>query len=238
MAIALDPRAFPTLDDEEMEQLKKHAECKSFRDGQTIYQAGKGNMSLFVVKSGGIEIRNPAKDNEVIVTHGPGQFSGDIDLLTGRPVMVNGVARGPTDVLMVEGGEPFRKLINQIPRLSEKLIVAMQARRAMLEAGGIAGVKVIGPPDCPMTNEVREFLYKNFVPYTWVNSDSETGKALMCDLGTGHGYPFVELRNGKTLTHPTLHELADEAGVWKGCPSKTVDLAIVGGGPAGLAAAV
>jgi thioredoxin reductase (NADPH) len=238
MNTPVDPKAFPTLDAEEMEQLKKHATCEAYQDGALVFRAGQANMSMYVVKSGAIDILNPANDNEKIVTHGPGQFSGDIDLLTGRPIMVNGVARGKTEVLKVEGGEPFRKLINQIPRLSEKLLDALQARRRMLEAGGIAGVRVIGPADCPLTNEVREFLYKNFVPFTWVSSESETGKTLMCSLDSGAGFPIIELRNGDVLTKPTLQQLGSEAGVWHGCPDHTVDLAIVGGGPAGLAAAV
>ena len=236
----LDPYAFPTLDQEEMQQLCKFKEhtCEEFQDGQTVFKAGQPNMSMYVVESGGIDILNPADENKKIVSHGPGHFSGDIDLLTGRPIIVNGVAHGRTSVLKVAGGEPFRTLLNRLPRLSEKLIIAMQARRRLLEKSGIAGVRVIGPADCPATNEIREFLYKNFVPSVWVNSDSQEGQAKMCSIKEGAGFPIVEMLTGDVLTHPSLHELAEKAGIWKGCPSETVDLAIVGGGPAGLAAGV
>jgi thioredoxin reductase (NADPH) len=236
----LDPYAFPSLDEEEMRQLQEFKEhtCEEYQDGQTVFKAGQPNVSMYAVKSGAIDILNPANDNKRIVSHGPGHFSGDIDLLTGRPIIVNGVARGRTQVLKVPGGEPFCKLLNRLPRLSEKLLVAMQARRRLLEKSGIAGVRVIGPADCPATNEIREFLYKNFVPTIWINSDSQQGQAKMCSIKEGAGFPIVELRAGEVLRHPSLHELAEKAGIWKGCPSETVDLAIVGAGPAGLAAGV
>src|SRR5215472_171953 len=89
--------AFPRLTDADMALLKPMATTSSFRNGETIYQAGHADVDLFVVESGEVAILNPA-DGEVIVSHGPGQFSGDIDLLTRRPVIVTGVARGQTQL--------------------------------------------------------------------------------------------------------------------------------------------
>src|ERR1700721_50882 len=69
-----------------------------------------------VVEAGAIEIVNPADENRHIVTHGPGQFAGDIDLLTRRPVIVTGIARGPTRLLRVPGAR-LRELLNKAPQV-------------------------------------------------------------------------------------------------------------------------
>ncbi len=85
---------------------------------------------------------------------------------------------------------------------------------------------------------MREFLYKNFVPFTWYDPATDEGQAAFAALGSPRKTPVIECGNGKILVNPTLRELATEAGIWRHCPSQDVDLAIVGAGPAGLAAAV
>src|SRR5262249_8152421 len=91
---------------------------------------------------------------------------------------------------------------------------------------------------CRDTNTVREFLYKNFVPFTWFDTETEDGRKLHAELGSPRKTPVIECGNGRILVNPSLQELAREAGIWKHCPSQEVDFAIVGGGPAGIAAAV
>jgi thioredoxin reductase (NADPH) len=172
-----------------------------------------------------------------VVTHGPGQFAGDIDLLTRRPVLVNAVARGKTRVMRVPGPK-LREILNKVPRLSEKLLIAVQERRRLLSQTGVIGLKVVGPGKCRDTMAVREFLFKNFVPFTWYDSASEQGRKLMEGWGSPNKSPVVELGNRERLINPTLRELAQGAGVWRHCPGDEVDLAIIGAGPAGMTAAV
>ena len=88
--------AFPQLTDAEIAVIKPLARVCDYADGETVFRAGQADIDLFVVESGAIEIHNPTDGHRLIVTHGPGQFSGDIDLLTGRPVIVTAVARGQT----------------------------------------------------------------------------------------------------------------------------------------------
>src|SRR5271167_237980 len=95
--------AFPQLTAAEFAVLKSLATAHDYADGETIFRAGQADIDLFVVESGQIDILNPTDGNRVIATHDPGQFSGDIDLLTGRPVIVNGVARGKSRVWRVPG---------------------------------------------------------------------------------------------------------------------------------------
>jgi thioredoxin reductase (NADPH) len=229
--------AFPQFDANDFAALRPLAEICTYEDGQTIFRAGDADLDLFVVESGAIEIINPTDDNRHIVTHGPGQFAGDIDLLTRRPVNVTGIARGKTRLLRVPGPR-LREMLNKVPHLGEKMLVAAQERRRLLTLAGILGMKVVGPGKCRDTMLVREFLFKNFVPFTWYDSTSEKGKKLMLEWGSPKKSPVIEFTNGQRMLNPSLRDLAQGAGVWRHCPTDAVDLAIIGGGPAGMAAAV
>jgi thioredoxin reductase (NADPH) len=232
-----DHIAFPRLDSSELAALTPMATVCTFEDGETVFRAGDADLDLFVVDTGGIEIRNPVDGNRHIVTHGPNQFAGDIDLLTRRPVIVTGVARGATRVWRVPG-ERLRELLNKAPMLGEKLLTAIQERRRLLSQAGVVGLRVVGPGRCRETMQVREFLHKNFVPFTWFDSSDPTGQTLLAKWGSPTKFPVVQCDAGLLLTNPSLRELAEEAGVWRHCPGEEVDLAIVGAGPAGMAAAV
>src|SRR5204862_3648686 len=129
-----DEIAFPKLNASEIAALKPLGVSCSFEDGQTVFRAGDADLDLFVVESGEIEILNPSDDNRHVVTHGPGQFAGDIDLLTRRPVIVNAIARGQTRLMRVPGAR-LREILNKVPRLSEKMLIAIQERRRLLSEG-------------------------------------------------------------------------------------------------------
>jgi len=231
-----DAVAFPKLDTSDLAALAPLANLCTFEDGQTVFRSGDADLDLFVVDSGAIEILNPS-DNSHIVTHGPGQFAGDIDLLTRRPVIVTGVARGATRLMRVPG-ERLREMLNKVPHVSEKLLMAAQERRRLLSAQGNVGLKVVGPGKCRDTMLVREFLSKNFVPFNWHESASEQGQKLLAKWGSPKKSPVVECSGGHLLINPSLRELAQGAGVWRHCPGDAVDLAIIGAGPAGMTAAV
>jgi thioredoxin reductase (NADPH) len=229
--------AFPRLSSAELSALAMFATCQEMTDGQVVFRAGEPDIDLFVVESGQIDIHNPADGNRLIATHTAGEFAGDIDLLTRRPIIVTGIARGRTRLLRVPGGR-LRELLNRVPGLSQKLLSAFQARRALLARAGVLGLRVVGPGDCRDTTLVREFLHKNFVPFTWFDSRSEQGQAALGQWGSPRKSPVVECGDGRLLVNPSLRELAHGAGVWRDCPTETLDLAIVGAGPAGMTAAV
>jgi len=136
------------------------------------------------------------------------------------------------------GGPRLRELLNKVPQLSEKLLLAAMERRRLLSKAGVLGLRVVGPGKCAETMRVREFLHKNFVPFTWYDPASEQGKSLMAGWGSPKKSPVVEVGGGRLLFDPGLRELAEAAGVWRHCPGNRVDLAIVGAGPAGMTAAV
>jgi thioredoxin reductase (NADPH) len=229
--------AFPRLSAVEFAVLKSLATAHDYADGAIVFRAGQADIDLFVVESGRMDILNPSDGNRIIATHEPEHFSGDIDLLTGRPVIVTGVARGPSRIWRVPGSG-LRALLNRVPSLGEKLIIAFTRRRELLSQAGVAGLRVVGPGRCRDTNTVREFLYKNFVPFTWFDSETNEGKQVFQTLGSPRKTPVIECGNGQVLVNPSLRELARGAGIWKYCPTQEVDFAIVGAGPAGIAAAV
>jgi thioredoxin reductase (NADPH) len=229
--------AFPQLSAAELDVLKSLATSHDYADGDTIFRAGQADIDLYVVESGQIDILNPTDGNRLIVSHHPGQFSGDIDLLTGRPVIVTAVAHGKSRIWRVPGSH-LRALLNRVPSLGEKLIVAFTRRRELLSQLGVIGLRVVGPGRCRDTNTVREFLYKNFVPFTWYDPETDAGQTVFKALGSPKKTPVIECGDGTILLNPTLQELARSAGIWRHCPAQDVDFAIVGAGPAGLAAAV
>ncbi len=229
--------AFPRLSTAEVAVLKSLATAHDYVDGETVFRAGQADIDLHVVESGQIDILNPADGNRLIVSHHPDEFSGDIDLLTGRPVIVTAVARGKSRIWRVPGSQ-LRTLLNRVPSLGEKLIVAFTRRRELLSQVGVIGLRVVGPGRCRDTNTVREFLYKNFVPFTWFDPETVAGQKVWQALGAPRKTPVIECGDGRILVNPSLQELARGAGIWRHCPAQEVDLAIVGAGPAGLTAGV
>jgi thioredoxin reductase (NADPH) len=229
--------AFPRLTSAELALVKPLAKPCDYADGDIIFRAGQPDIDLYVVESGAVEIRNPTDGGRLIAVHEPGGFSGDIDVLTGRPVIVTAVAKGPTRLFCVPHSQ-LRPLLNRVPSFGEKLIIAFTRRRELLAKMGGLGLRVVGPGRCRATSTVREFLYKNFVPFRWVDTETKAGRQVLAALGSPPKTPVIECGDGRILVHPSLQELAREAGIWRHCPTQDIDFAIVGAGPAGLTAAV
>lgn len=238
MEIATEETAFPRLSGSEMELVRHVGARREFEDGDVVFRAGDAGIDFHVVESGMLRVINPTADDAVVADHGPGQFAGDIDLLTGRPVIVTAVAAGPTVIVVVPNAE-FRKLLATVPKLGEKMLVAFASRRVMLQKAGVLGMRVVGPKFQPDTGLVREFLYKNFVPYTYYDSESEDGRRELAEMGRDAAdTPVIDCGGGRVLTRPTLTDLAECAGLKPRVVDDVFDLAVVGCGPAGMTAAV
>ena len=235
---AKDPTAFPRLDAHEMDVVEEMGRAQRYADGETVFRAGQAEIDLYVVKSGALQILNPTNDDREIITHAPGEFAGDIDMLTGRPVIVTAKAKGGDVVLLRVANKHLRDVLTAVPRLGEKLITAFAARRELLARGGVLGLKVVGPKSCRDTTVVREFLYKNFVPFTWYDTENPDGQRQWKAIGSPKKTPAIECSDKTMLYNPSLIDLAKCAGVWRNCPGEPVDLAVIGAGPAGIAAAV
>ena len=189
--------AFPKLSVSEVEWLAGLATICSFKDGELVFQAGQRGVPLYVVESGEIAIVDESTDeSKTIVVHGPRGFTGDVSLLTDRPAAISAYAKGDTRAYCVTQGE-LRRVLQEIPDLSDKLLEAFQTRRIMLERSGFVGVRVFGHLGDPALTEIREFFDKNKVPHTWVDADEPDGQAAMKSLEvTPDQLPFVACNRG------------------------------------------
>jgi thioredoxin reductase (NADPH) len=231
--------AFPKLSEAEVESLAALAKVCSFEDGESIFQAGQRGLPFYVVESGGIAIVDESRpEPETIVVHGPREFTGDVSLLTDRPAVVSAYAKGACRAYCV-GQDELRRVIQEIPDLSDKLLEAFQTRRIMLERSGFVGVRLFGHLGDPDVTVIREFFDKNKVPHTWIDADEAEGRAALQALEVGPDQlPFVACNRGTRAPRPTVTRLAECLGLKRQIRTEPFDLVIVGAGPAGLAAAV
>jgi thioredoxin reductase (NADPH) len=231
--------AFPKLSPTEVETLAGMAELCSFEDGETIFQAGQRGLPFYVVESGEIAIVDESRaEPKTIVVHGPSEFTGDVSLLTDRPAAISAYARGACRAYCVSPVD-LRRVIQEIPDLSDKLLEAFQTRRILLERSGYVGVRVFGHLGDPDLTVIREFFDKNKVPHTWIDADEADGRAALQSLGVGPDQlPFVACNRGTRSARPTVTRLAECLGLKRQIRTEPFDLVIVGAGPAGLAAAV
>jgi thioredoxin reductase (NADPH) len=231
--------AFPKLSESEVETLAAMAKVCSFADGENIFRAGQRGLHFYLVESGEIAIVDETgAESRTIVVHGPREFTGDVSLLTDRPAVVSAYARGACRAYCVSQAE-LRRVIQEIPDLSDKLLEAFQTRRLMLERSGFVGVRVFGHLGDPEVTVIREFFDKNRVPHTWVDAGEPEGRAALESLGADPGQlPFVSCNRGTRAPRPTITKLAECLGLKRQIRTEPFDLVIVGAGPAGLAAAV
>ena len=231
--------AFPKLSEDEVDILAALAKVCSFEDGETVFEAGQRGLPFYVVKSGEIAIVDESRDEPITVAvHGPGEFTGDVSLLTDRPAVISAYARGACRAYCVSQAE-LRRVIQEIPDLSDKLLEAFQTRRTMLERSGLIGVRLFGRLGDPDVTVIREFFDKNKVPHTWIDADEAEGQSALKSLGVSPDQlPFVACNRGTRAPRPTVTRLAECLGLKRQIRTEPFDLVIVGAGPAGLAAAV
>ncbi len=203
-----------------------------------MIEQGQKGYPFYVIQSGYVRIVERCEDREtLIVDHGPREFTGDVDMLTGRSAVISAIAKEKVTAYKL-CAQRLRKLLNECPTVSDMFLEAFQIRRQLLASSGFVGVKVIGQSNTPETSRLQEFFYKNHVPYTFIEASSEDGCEQLQRLqSTDAALPIVSC-NGHTLGNPSLSQLAECIGISSDVNGKLFDLVIVGAGPAGLAAAV
>lgn len=232
--------AFPTLTERQISQLGEYGTLMCYPDGAPVWEAGEANMCVFVIAKGSMRIED-GRTKAFVARHEVGAFSGDVDVLTGRPVVVRAVAEGALEVLKVPA-DCVRTIVSEKPELGEILLKAFLTRRMMLQKATGVGVLVIGSRFSPDTLRIREFLARNRYPYQWEdleNRASERVRRMLDEFQIcEHETPVVVLPNGKIVRTPSNQILAEELGVIRPLTEKIYDLVIIGAGPAGLAAGV
>jgi thioredoxin reductase (NADPH) len=231
----------PTLTEAQMARVAAHGHVRRVERGEVLVEAGERTARFFVVIKGQIEIVRPTGTSEdLIVVYGPGMFSGEVNLLSGR--------RGFSQIRASESGEVIEvdrdqllALVQIDSELSDILMRAFILRRVELIAQGFGDVVLIGSNHCAGTLRVKEFLTRNGHPYSFIDLDQDAGVQDLLDhfhVGV-EDVPVLICRGEVVLRDPTNQQIADCLGFNEAIDQTHIrDLVIVGAGPAGLAAAV
>jgi len=237
--------AFPTLSERQIAEIARVAQCKTYQDGEVLSATGDRSFNFHVLKTGRIEVLDESagtsggEPNWLITRHQPGEFTGDTANLAGTPSHVTLVARGQTEVYEV-CPETLRQLVHDNSTLSDVILQGFIARWQILQQGDYTGLRVIGSRFSADTLRIREFLAKNRVLFTWVDleGDPQVDALLKRFQVTEDETPVVCRADSMILRNPSNQELATRIGIRRPAQGKVADLAVIGAGPAGLAAAV
>jgi thioredoxin reductase (NADPH) len=232
-----EAEAFPTLTAAQIARIAPFARERDLADGESLWEAGDRNRPMFVVVHGEVEILSGA--SHVVTVHNAGAFTGDVDLLSGRPVVVRARVRGATRVLELPPAR-LRSMIQTDAELSEVFLRAFMLRRATLMAQGGGNVVLIGSRHSTGTLALQEFLTRNSQPHTYLDVERDAAVQETLDkLGVGvEDVPVLICRGTQVLRKPTIEEVADCLGLSDLNETVVRDLAVIGAGPAGLSTAV
>jgi len=241
---ALDPRtqAFPVLPQAQIDRIRPSGRVRNVERGEILFEPNDPVIPFFVLLSGRMEIVQPNFGGErAIATHGPGEFTGEISMISGQRSLVRGRVTEPGQFIEVDG-DAFRSLIAKDAELSEILLRAFILRRLELISHGYGNVILLGSRHSARTLELREFLTRNAHPYSYIDLDTDSSSQELLDRFDvkASEVPVVICSvSSKVLRNPTIQELANCLGFNSSVEDLHVrDVIVIGAGPAGLAAAV
>jgi thioredoxin reductase (NADPH) len=224
------------LSSTQLELLAEHGEEHVAGVGEKLYEIGDATYPFIAIIDGEAAILDGA-GNE-IVRHGASGFLGEVNLLSGQAVFVTAVVTQPMRYIALPR-EKLRALLFDDPSLSDLILGALVERRELLQQRQGIGPEIIGPRDSPDTRRLLEFARAQRLPHTWIDPTETidgTGPAMAPSVSA---MPLVRLPGGVELLNPSNGELSRTLGIGlELAPREEVDLLIVGGGPAGLGAAV
>lgn len=236
-----EAQTFPVLPQSMVERMARFGEEETLPDGSYAFRRGERSVDFFLVLNGAIDIlEHEEKGGERSVhRHQAKQFTGELDLFNDRKILVSGRADGDTRVVRIKRPQ-FRAMITAEPDIGEIVMRAFILRRVGLLQHEQGGVTLIGPGHGADTVRLNSFLTRNGYPHHTIDTDQDEDAAgfLECfDIKT-EDLPVV-IADGAPIRNPSNAELADELGLSVPIEADHVfDVAVVGAGPSGLAAAV
>jgi thioredoxin reductase (NADPH) len=235
-------QVFPDLDRVEIERVRRFGEVRSFATGEALLTAGEVGPGLVVILAGKVDItqRDRSGAHSLIVSHGPGQFMGELAQMAGRPGLVDATAKEPVQALIIQP-DRLRALFVAEADLGERIMRALILRRMGLLETGAGGPIIIGWAENGDVLRLESFLRRNGHPHQLLNPETDAeAKALIERFHVDPGQlPIVLCPGGQLLRNPGEDELARCIGlVGPIDPNRIYDVAVIGAGPAGLATAV
>jgi thioredoxin reductase (NADPH) len=237
--VADDASTFPTLTAPQIAVLEPRGTRRTVAAGEYLYRAGDSGYDFYVVLSGGVDIvvGSGAKE-QLVAQHGAGSFLGELNMMSGLRVFVSARIREDAELLAIPVGA-LRQVIATQPQLSDVILAAFIARRSALMTAAASSIRVIGSRFSEDWR-VREFLVRTGIPHEWLDPDRDPDvDVILREMGVRPSELPVVIATGTVLRRPTPGDLAQFLGLTLDqLPERSFDLVVVGGGPAGLAAAV
>lgn len=238
-----EEQAFPKLSDEQINSVRPFGEELELPAGLQLFKRGDRDVDFYVVLSGAIEIlaTDCRGGKHIVVTHRAGNFSGELSLFSNQKILVDGRTAAPSRVIRVKW-RSFRRLLAADAEFAKVVLRAFILRRTAFVRQSMLGVTLIGSAMDPDTLRIRQFLIGNGYPHHWMQPEDkgDDGRPISETLSLAPSdLPVVWESNEHVLKNPSLTELASDLGLLEELPpDRTYDVAVVGAGPAGLAAAV
>jgi len=234
-------QTFPVLTEAQINRLRSTSTLRKVKPGEVLFRPGDTGVPFFALLSGGMEVVQPTCTGErLITTHGSGQFTGELSMISGQPCLVLGRVTETGEFLEMKP-ESFRSLIARDAEISEILMRAFILRRLALINNNFGNVIVLGSRHSADTLRLREFLARNGHPYAYVDLDTDKMSQRILDHFSlkVEDIPVVICDGRSVLKNPTMQKLAECLGLNASVDTTYVrDVIIVGAGPAGLGAAV
>jgi thioredoxin reductase (NADPH) len=234
-----DEVLFPRLSDRKLQWLAKRGRRRMFEPGEVLYEHAVRDAPFYVIERGLVEFidRKPGKDLYI------GQadsrtFIGDIAVFTGEPTLSACVAAEPTDVIEFDRSG-LRDMVARWPELGELVFRTLLARREWHEAEGFGVMRLIAPRNSRRAFEVRDLLERNLLPVHWYDVDTDPESARILDwLEIPRSETPVLMHATQVMRNPSAAQAARSLGLRAEVDAQRFDVVVLGGGPAGLAAAV
>jgi thioredoxin reductase (NADPH) len=232
---------FPRLSPAQVQRISSLGVRREVHVGDILYDVGDQNTQFFVVLEGTVDVlRSAGESEQPVVVHGPGQFTGEINMLSARRSLVRGRVSADGAVIALDR-DVLRTLVQRDSELSEILMRAFILRRIALMGQLSDDLVLLGSHHSGATQTIREFLSRNGQPFSYHDVDADPSvQALLDRFAVGvNEVPVIICGGGHVFKNPTIEALATKLGLSGELEGDGLrDLVVVGAGPAGLAAAV
>jgi len=233
---------FPTLSADDIARLQRFGERHFFPAGTRMMATGEISPGLFVIHSGTVQVQQRIADEppQLIVEYGPNHFMGELAQLSNRPSLVDAQAATDVEALVIPSRR-LRDVLVENADLGERIMRALILRRVGLLETGSGGPVIVGHSGQGDMLRLENFLARNGHPHQRLDPDVDSCARTLVERFhiAPNELPIVLCPNGQLLRNPSENELARCIGLVQPIdPNRLFDVAIVGAGPAGLAAAV